>query len=282
MQLPFEVDLQGKVAVVTGGSGVLGSVLSKALAKAGAKVVVLARTQEKIDRVVTEIRNDGGDAYGYSVSVLDKSDLERVHKEVRKNVGPCSILINGAEGNHPDATASHDRFPENGDTAGDKSFFDLDQNAISQVFDMNFLGTLLPSQVFGEDMIEQEDATIINVSSMNAMRPLTRIPAYSEAKAAVSNFTQWLGVYFSEVGVRVNAIAPGFFSTEQNKDLLFNEDGSYSERAKKILSQTPDGRFGKPEELVGTLMWLVHTPSSGFVNGIVVPVDGGFSAYSGV
>ncbi|GEN45987.1 SDR family oxidoreductase [Alkalibacillus haloalkaliphilus] len=282
MNLPFPTDLSGKVAIVTGGSGVLGGVLSEALALAGAKVVVLARTQEKIDQVVNRIHENGGEAYGYSVDVLSKDSLESVRQEVNEKLGPCNILINGAGGNHPKATTSHDYYPSGSLQDDEKSFFDLDPEAVGNLFDMNFLGTLLPSQVFGQDMLDQEDATVINVSSLNAMRPLTRIPAYSGAKASVSNFTQWLAVYFSKVGIRVNAIAPGFFLTDQNRDLLYEKDGNLSERAEKILSQTPENRFGEPEELVGTLLWLVNKQASGFVNGIVVPVDGGFSAYSGV
>ncbi|WP_173917589.1 SDR family oxidoreductase [Halobacillus sp. Marseille-Q1614] len=283
MTLPFSIDLHGKVAVVTGGSGVLGSVLCEALAEAGAKVVILARNQEKIDQVVTSIQKDDGEAYGFSVDVLNKKDLERVHKKIQENIGPCSILINGAGGNHPKATTSHEYYPsEQVVPEGEQSFFDLDTEAVGSLFHMNFLGTLIPSQVFCKDMIGQQDAAVINISSMNADKPLTKIPAYSGAKAAISNFTEWLAVYFSKVGIRVNAIAPGFFLTDQNKELMIQEDGQLSPRAHKILSQTPEGRFGKPEELIGTMLWLVSQQASSFVNGVVIPVDGGFSAYSGV
>ncbi|WP_028784642.1 SDR family oxidoreductase [Thalassobacillus devorans] len=283
MELPFQIDLSGKVAVVTGGSGVLGSVLSEALAEAGAKVVILARNKEKIDEVVERIEEKGGECLGYSVDVLDKDELERVHEKVLEKFGPCQILINGAGGNHPKATTSTERLNlEDLEDDMQRTLFDLEPGAVEGLFKLNFLGTLLPTQVFTKDMVEAGQATVINISSMNAYRPLTKIPAYSGAKAAISNFTQWLAVYFADVGIRVNAMAPGFFLTEQNKNLMFKEDGAYSDRAHKILSQTPVERFGNPEELVGTLLWLVDYQSSSFVNGIVVPIDGGFSAYSGV
>ncbi|WP_077328372.1 SDR family oxidoreductase [Virgibacillus siamensis] len=283
MQLPFQVDLQNKVAVVTGGSGVLGSVLSRALAKAGATVAVLARNQEKIDKTVRAIRDEGGNAIGYSVDVLDKQALEKVHEDLLSQFGPCSILINGAGGNNPKATTAHEyATAENLQNSSEQSFFDLEPSAVDNLFSLNFLGTLLPTQVFAKDMTNQKDCTIINVSSMNAYTPLTKIPAYSGAKAAVSNFTQWLAVHFSKLGIRVNAVAPGFFLTEQNRDLMIQEDGELSDRAGKILSQTPMERFGEPEELVGTLLWLINNEASSFVNGVVIPIDGGFSAYSGV
>lgn len=283
MELPFQIDLNGKVAVVTGGSGVLGSTICEALAKVGAKVVVLARNEDKIKRIVTHIRQSGGQAFGYSVDVLDKNALEKVHEKVVSEIGPCNILINGAGGNHSGATTSHERLSVNDlQHEIEQSFFHLKQDAVEDLFNLNFLGTLLPTQVFAKDMVKMEDATIINVSSMNAYRPLTKIPAYSAAKASISNFTQWLAVYFSQVNIRVNALAPGFFLTDQNRDLLINEDGKYSERALKILSQTPMERFGEANELIGTLFWLVNKQASSFVNGVVIPIDGGFSAYSGV
>lgn len=281
MKLPFHVNLEGKVAVVTGGSGVLGKTICHALAKSGAHVVVLARDMEKIESLVDEMKADGLLASGYSVDVLNKERLKEVHDEIVSEVGRCDILINGAGGNHPDATTS-DEFYEKVENEDVKTFFDLDDGAIDHLFKVNYLGTLLPTQVFATDMIEKDDAVIINISSMNAFKPLTKIPAYSGAKAAISNFTEWLAVYFSKVNIRVNAIAPGFFLTEQNKGLLIEGDGEYSERANKIISQTPMSRFGEPEELIGTLLWLVDHRASSFVNGIVVPVDGGFSAYSGV
>lgn len=283
MKLPFNIDLNNKVAVVTGGSGVLGSTICKTLAKSGAKVAILARNEEKIKKIVNEIQEDGGNAVGYSVDVLNKSQLEKVHKAISEELGLCNILINGAGGNHPGATTSNERFSvEDLKEEMKKTFFDLEQSAVESLFNLNFLGTLLPTQVFAKDMINMDDATVINISSMNAYKPLTKIPAYSGAKAAISNFTQWLAVYFSKTGIRVNAIAPGFFLTDQNRSLLIQENGEYSERAHKILSQTPMERFGEPEELIGTLLWLINHKTSSFVNGVVIPVDGGFSAYSGV
>src|SRR5699024_4828470 len=208
---------------------------------------------------------------------------ENVRKKIISELGHCTILINGAGGNHPGATTSHERFEkEDLENYEQHSFFDLENEAVENIFNINFLGTLAPTQVFAQDMIQSEETTIINISSMNAYKPLTKIPAYSSAKAAISNFTQWLAVYFSKIGIRVNAIAPGFFLTEQNKDLLIKADGEYSERAHKIISQTPMERFGNPKDLIGTLLWLVDHSSSSFVNGIVIPVDGGFSSYSGV
>ncbi|MFQ3545641.1 SDR family oxidoreductase [Halobacillus rhizosphaerae] len=279
MNLPFQIDLEGKIAVVTGGSGVLGSVLSEALAKCGAKVAILARTQEKIDKVVERITSTGGECRGYSVDVLDKEALMEVREDIHEQWGTVDLLLNGAGGNHPKATTGQEYFsPDN----EEQSFFDIDPHAVDELFKLNFSGTLIPTQVFAEDMVDKHGASIINISSMNALRPLTKIPAYSGAKAAVSNFTQWLSVYFSKVGIRVNAIAPGFFLTEQNRGLLLDQEGEYKERANKIIGQTPMSRLGKAEELVGTLLWLADEKSSGFVNGILVPVDGGFSAYSGV
>lgn len=283
MELPFQIDLQDKVAVVTGGSGVLGSVMCKALAKAGANVAVLGRTEEKVNAVIDDITSFGGKAKGYCVDVMDKQGLETVYKEIKKTQGECSILINGAGGNNPKATTSKEYFNQ-ADLSDPSilSFFDLEEGAVSDLFNLNFLGTLVPTQVFAQDMANHEDSTIINVSSMNAYTPLTKIPAYSGAKAAVSNFTQWLAVHFSKVGVRVNAISPGFFLTEQNRELMIKEDGELSERAHKILSQIPIERFGEPEELVGTLLWLVDHKASSYINGVVIPIDGGFLSYSGV
>ncbi|MDQ0338259.1 NAD(P)-dependent dehydrogenase (short-subunit alcohol dehydrogenase family) [Caldalkalibacillus uzonensis] len=285
MKVPFKIDLNDKVAVVTGGSGVLGSTFCEALSICGAKVAVLGRTKAKLDQVVDKIQARGGRAIGVNADVLDKRALKKAKEEIIARLGPCDILINAAGGNHPKGTTTKDYFwPEELDQLGKEvtTFFDLNQEGIEYVFNLNYLGTLLPTQVFAQDMIGKQGATIINISSMSAFTPLTRVAAYSAAKAAISNFTQWLAVHFSKVGIRVNAIAPGFFLTEQNRNLLLNEDGSYTDRAKKIINQTPMGRFGKSEELIGTLLWLVDDHASGFVNGIVVPVDGGFSAYSGV
>ena len=282
MNLSMKPDLSGKVAVVTGGAGVLCSEFAKALAVCGAKVAILGRTLAKAEAVVAEIAKLGGEAIAVSVDVTDSASVKAAHAEVLERLGPCDILINGAGGNNPRATTDKEYFELGDIDAETKSFFDLDEEGIAYVFNLNFIGTLLPTQAFARDMVGREGCTILNVSSMNAYTPLTKIPAYSGAKAAISNFTQWLAVHFSKVGIRVNAIAPGFFSTEQNKKLLWNEDGTPTARSGKILAATPMGRFGKTEELLGALMFLVDEKSSAFVTGIVIPVDGGFSAYSGV
>lgn len=281
----MKVELSGKTALVTGGGGVLCSSMAKALAESGAKVAVADLKKESADAVAEEIRAAGGEAMGVECNVLEKPSLEAALKEVNDSFGAIDILINGAGGNHPLGTTSKE-YLEKEDLAkaeeGVKSFFDLDPKGIEFVFNLNFLGTLLPTQVFSKGMVEKGSGVIINISSMNAFCPLTKIPAYSGAKAAVSNFTQWLAVHFSKVGIRVNAIAPGFFVTAQNKALLMNEDESLTERGQKIIDQTPMGRFGKPEELLGTLLWLVSEKDSGFVSGTVIPVDGAFAAFSGV
>ncbi len=286
--LPFRVDLSGKVAVVTGGSGVLCSGFAKALAACGASVAVIGRNLAKAQKVADEIIEEGGKAMGISADVLDKDALAAAREQINSTFGTCDILINGAGGNHPSGTTTKEYlFPEDmeqirAQTSEIVTFFDLDFSGVQSVLDLNFLGTLLPTQVFAVDMAEKPGAVVLNVSSMNAFRPLTKIPAYSAAKAAVSNFTQWLAVHFAPVGIRVNAIAPGFFVTEQNRTLLMNPDGSLTPRSEKIISHTPMNRFGKTDDLTGTLLWLVDEQSSGFVNGVVVPVDGGFAAYSGV
>lgn len=284
MELPFRIDLSGKTAVVTGGGGVLCGTFAKALALSGAKVAILDLKKDKAEEVASEITKAGGTAIGVEANVLEAESLKRAHNEIEKIFGTCDILINGAGGNHPKGTTTKDYLymDDLESKEGVTTFFDLDPKGIEFVFNLNFLGTLIPTQVFSRDMANKEGAVIINISSMNAFTPLTRIPAYSGAKAAVSNFTQWLAVHMSKVGIRVNAIAPGFFLTEQNRSLLIKQDGSYSERAEKIISQTPMNRFGESEELIGTLLWLVDKKASGFVNGTVVPVDGGFHAYSGV
>lgn len=283
MNLPLNIDLKGKVAVVTGGGGVLCSSFAQAIAASGAKVAVLDLNEAAAKKVAENIEKDGGTAMGITTNVLEKSSLEAAKKIINDAYGRVDILINGAGGNNPKGTTTKDYFEE-ADLADDsiKTFFNLDPAGVEFVFNLNFLGTLIPTQVFAMDLKDSEDATIINISSMNAFTPLTRIPAYSGAKAAVSNFTQWLAVHFSKVGIRVNAIAPGFFLTKQNHDLLIDKDGNYTARSQKILSQTPMDRFGSQEELLGTLLWLLEPKASGFVTGVVVPVDGGFSAYSGV
>lgn len=282
MSLPFGTDLTGKVAVITGGGGVLCGMFARTLAEAGAKVAVLDLNEAAARKVAGEITEAGRAAKAYGTNVLERESLEEAHTKVLADFGPCDILINGAGGNNPRAQTQKEYF-EIGDIEADTvSFFDLDQSGVQFVFNLNFIGTLLPTQVFAKDMIGREGCNILNISSMNAFTPLTKIPAYSGAKAAVSNFTQWLAVHFSRVGIRVNAIAPGFFVTNQNRALLFNDDGTPTERTKKILAATPMNRFGEAEELAGTLLYLLNNEASGFVNGVVIPVDGGFSAYSGV
>lgn len=285
MKLPFQVDLNDKVAVVTGGTGVLGSYWVDALAACGAKIAILGRDENKINNKVNEVIKNGGIALGVVADVLNKESLKKAHAEVLEKLGPCDILINGAGGNHPKGTTTKEYlFEEDVENKeeGITTLFDLDENGIRFVFDLNFLGTFLPSQEFAKDMVGRKGCTIINISSMNAYTPLTKIPAYSGAKAAISNFTQWLAVHLSKVGIRVNAIAPGFFLTDQNRGLLQNPDGSPTDRSKKILNSTPMDRYGEPEELIGVLLFLVNEEASSFVNGVVIPVDGGFSAYSGV
>ncbi|MBE3554653.1 MAG: SDR family oxidoreductase [Thermicanus sp.] len=283
--IQFGGSVKDKVVVVTGGSGVLGSLFAEVLAENGAKVAVLGRTKAKVDQVVQRILTKGGIALPVVANVLDIDQLEEAKKEIQQKLGTCDILINGAGGNHTKENTTHEFLEEKHlkeKAEGLLTFFDLDPESVQYVFNLNFLGTLLPTQVFAKEMIGKKGATIINISSMNAFRPLTRIPAYSGAKAAISNFTQWLAVYFAKVGIRVNAIAPGFFLTEQNRGLLLHEDETFTDRAQKILQQTPMGRFGQPQDLIGTLLWLVDEKASAFVTGVVIPVDGGFNAYSGV
>lgn len=278
----MDTDLTNKVAVVTGAGGVLCSRFAKILARAGAKVALLDIQQEAAEKTAQEIRDEGGAAKAYACNVLDKEICLDVAEQVKTELGPCDILVNGAGGNNPKATTEKEYFGA-GDIGKDiKSFFDLDSAGVEFVFNLNFLGTLIPTQAFASQMTERAGCSIINVSSMNAFTPLTKIPAYSGAKAAVSNFTQWLAVHFSKVGIRVNAIAPGFFSTEQNKALLYHPDGKPTERTGKILAATPLGRFGQPEELDGALLFLLNEQAASFITGIVLPVDGGFSSYAGV
>ena len=282
MGVSFGTDLTGKVAVVTGAGGVLCGMFAKTLALAGAKVAVLDLNEEAAGKVADDIVAAGHTAKAYKANVLERESLEEVHARVLAELGPCDILVNGAGGNNPKAQTTKEYF-EMGDIEADTiSFFDLDPKGVEFVFNLNFLGTLLPTQIFAKDMIGREGCNILNVSSMNAFTPLTKIPAYSGAKAAVSNFTQWLAVHFSRVGIRVNAMAPGFFVTKQNEKLLFNDDGTPTARTAKILAATPMGRFGEAEELNGTLLFLLNNEAAGFITGVVIPVDGGFSAYSGV
>ena len=278
----LNTDLTGKVAVITGAGGVLCSAFAKTLARAGAKVALLDLNYEAANSFADEITTEGGIAKAYECNVLNKDICSAVAEQVEKDLGKCDILINGAGGNNPRATTDKEYF-EIGDIDADtKSFFDLDADGVGFVFNLNFLGTLIPTQCFAKQMVGREGCNILNISSMNAFTPLTKIPAYSGAKAAISNFTQWLAVHFSKVGIRVNAIAPGFFSTKQNAKLLFNEDGTPTARTGKILAATPMGRFGEASELDGSLLFLLNNEAAGFITGVVLPVDGGFSAYSGV
>ena len=282
MKLPINTDLTNKVAVVTGAGGVLCGMFAKALAASGARVAVLDLNLEAAEKVAGEITAENGKAIAYKCNVLDKDSMEECRQAVLKDLGKCDILINGAGGNNPRATTDKEYFELGDIDAETKSFFDLEQKGVEFVFNLNFLGTLIPTQAFAKDMVGREGCNILNISSMNAYTPLTKIPAYSGAKAAISNFTQWLAVHFSKVGIRVNAIAPGFFSTKQNAALLWNTDGTPTPRTGKILAATPMGRFGEPEELIGTVLFLLNNDAASFITGVVVPIDGGFSAYSGV
>ncbi len=278
----LNTNLNGKVAVVTGAGGVLCSYFAKVLARAGAKVALLDLNEEAANAYAQEIMAEGGIAKAFACNVLDKDICETVAKAVEKEFGPSDILIKGAGGNSPKATSDKEYFQMGDIDADTKSFFDLDSAGVGFVFNLNFLGTLIPTQAFAKQMVGRSGCNILNISSMNAYTPLTKIPAYSGAKAAISNFTQWLAVHFSKVGIRVNAIAPGFFSTKQNAKLLFNEDGTPTARTGKILAATPMGRFGESEELEGGLLFLINNEAAGFITGVVLPIDGGFSAYSGV
>lgn len=273
--------LKDKVVVITGGAGVLGAGFTNALAKQGAKVAILGRDLVKAQKLAAEINSAGGKALGVSADVCDEDSLRKAHQEINAELGLVDILINGAGGNHPKGTSADVFFDRENKTTGLQTFFGLDTEGLRFVFDLNFIGTLLPTQVFATDMIGREGCSILNISSVSAFHPLTKVVAYSAAKAAISNLTEWLSVYFAKEGIRVNALSPGFFLTEQNRTLLTNEDGSLTERGNKILSQTPMGRFGQPNDLDSTLLWLCN-PDSRFVTGIVVAVDGGFLAYSGV
>lgn len=288
MAVPFKADLSGEVAVVTGGGGVLCGAMARALAECGAAVAVAGRHLETTGRVADEINAAGGRAAAVVCDVLDRASLAAANEEVSRRLGPATILLNGAGGNRPAATTAAEFLDpdaagaDGGPGGGPSTFYDLDPEGAAAVFNLNFLGTWLATQAFTRQMARNRRGAIVNISSMNAFRPLTKIPAYSAAKAAVGNFTQWMAVHLARAGIRVNAIAPGFFLTAQNRGLLTNGDGSPTPRAAKILAHTPMGRYGDPADLIGALLWLVSDAAAGFVTGIVVPVDGGFSAYSGV
>ena len=281
IDLPLNVDFSGKVVVVTGAGGLICGAMARAFAQSGAKVAALDLNGEAVKKLADELKAEGFVCEGYAANVLDTEALEAVHKQVLADLGECDVLVNGAGGNNPRATTDDEYFlPE--DMGQMKTFFDLDPSGVSFVFSLNFMGTLIPTQVFAKDMIGKKGCSVINIASMNAYTPLTKIPAYSGAKAAITNFTEWLAVHFSKVGIRCNAIAPGFFVTKQNEKLLYNEDGTPTARTGKILAATPMGRFGEVEELVGSVLFLACEEASGFVNGCCIPIDGAFASYSGV
>ncbi len=282
MNLPFDINLNGKVAAVTGAGGILCSAMAHALAACGASVALLDLDEEAAKKNAEEIEKEGFLAKGYQANVLERDSLRMAHSKILSDFGSCDILINGAGGNHPRATTEKECFAAGDLDEDTRTFFNLDQGGVEFVFNLNFMGTLLPTQEFARDMVGKTGCSVLNVSSMNAYRPLTKIPAYSAAKAAVSNFTQWLAVHFAEAGIRVNAIAPGFFATKQNEKLLFHPDGSPTPRTGKILAATPMKRFGETEELLGSVLFLLDQEAASFITGVVLPIDGGFSAYSGV
>lgn len=272
-----------KVIVITGAGGVLCSGFAEYLAKDNNKIALLDLNEEAAKKVADEINSMGFTAKAYKCNVLDKENVLLVHNQVLSDFGPCDVLINGAGGNSPKCTTAHEEYEKGDESAEDfLTFFNIDEKGFDFVFDLNIKGVLIPSQIFMKDMIGRKGCCVLNISSMNAYRPLTKIPAYSAAKAAVSNFTQWLAVHFAKENIRVNAIAPGFFVTNQNRALLFNEDGTATPRTEKILRATPMGRFGEAQELLGAVEWLLDEEKAGFVTGVTIPIDGGFSAYSGV
>jgi NAD(P)-dependent dehydrogenase (short-subunit alcohol dehydrogenase family) len=279
--LPFTTNLKDKVAVITGAGGVLCSLMGKALAACGAKVAIMDLHLTSAQKVVDEIIAEGYIAKAYEANCLDKNSLLAAHAAIFKDFGKCDILINGAGGNSPKASTTQEFYAPKVDE-DTITFFDLKEEGFNFVFNLNILATLVTTQIFAEDMIGREGCSILNISSMNAFTPLTKIPAYSSAKAGVSNFTKWLATYFAKEGIRVNAIAPGFFATAQNRALLFNPDGTPTARTGKILNNTPMGRFGEPKELLGSVLFLTDSAAASFVTGVVLPIDGGFSAYSGV
>ena len=280
MNLPLNIDYSGKVVVVTGAGGLICGAMARAFAHSGAKVACLDLNEEAVKNLAAELKAEGCIAEGYKANVLEPEMLEQVHQAVLKDLGPCDILINGAGGNNPRATTDNEYQHEAKE--GGKSFFDLDASGVDFVFKLNFQGTLLPTQAFAKDMVEKKSGVILNISSMNAYTPLTKIPAYSAAKAGISNFTQWLATHFAGTGIRCNAIAPGFLVSAQNRALLFNEDGTPTARSAKILNGTPTARFVDADELIGATLFLCDDKSASAITGVVLPVDAGFAAYSGV
>ena len=276
----IDIDLTNKVVVITGAGGIICGGIATELASSGAKIALIDLNIESAEAQAQIVRENGGNARAYQASVIDKSSLEVAHRKIVEELGTCDILINGAGGNSPRATTDNEYCDL--DMPVTKDFFGLEESGVRFVFDLNFLGTFLTTQVFAKDMLGKKGCSILNISSMNAFSPLTKIPAYSAAKAAISNFTQWLAVHFAKSNIRVNAIAPGFFVTKQNKDLLYNKDGTKTPRTGKILSATPMERFGEIAELMGATKLLISQEDASFITGVVLPIDGGFSAYSGV
>ena len=280
MNLPLNIDYSGKVVVVTGAGGLICGAMAKAFAVSGAKVAALDLNEEAVKKLAEELKAEGYICEGYKANVLDVEELEKVREAVNNDLGACDILVNGAGGNNPRATTDNEYHHEAKE--GGKSFFDLDASGVDFVFKLNFQGTLIPTQVFAKDMVENKKGCILNISSMNAYTPLTKIPAYSAAKAGISNFTQWLATHFAGTGIRCNAIAPGFLVSAQNRTLLFNEDGTPTARSAKILKGTPMDRFVDADELLGATLFLCDDRSASAITGVVLPVDCGFAAYSGV
>lgn len=280
MNLPLNVDYSGKVVVVTGAGGVICGAMARAFAQSGAKVAALDLNEEAVKKLADELKAEGYICEGYKANVLDTESLEDVHKAVLKDLGECDVLVNGAGGNNPRATTDNEYQHEAKE--GGKSFFDLQADGVDFVFKLNFQGTLLPTQVFAKDMVERKSGCILNISSMNSYTPLTKIPAYSAAKAGISNFTQWLATHFAGTGIRCNAIAPGFLVSNQNRSLLFNEDGTPTARSAKILGGTPMNRYVNAEELLGATLFLCDDKAASAITGVVLPIDCGFAAYSGV
>jgi len=280
VNLPLNIDFSGKVVVVTGAGGLICGAMARAFAQSGAKVAALDLNEDAVKALANDLKAEGFICEGYKANVLEPAALEEVHRAVLRDLGPCDILVNGAGGNNPRATTDNEYHHEAKE--GGKSFFDLDAGGVDFVFKLNFQGTLLPTQTFAKDMVAKKHGCILNISSMNAYTPLTKIPAYSAAKAGISNFTQWLATHFAGTGIRCNAIAPGFLVSAQNKALLFNEDGTPTARSAKILNGTPTGRFVDADELLGATLFLCDDKSASAITGVVLPVDAGFAAYSGV